>query len=181
MARERKDYKFMPEVHTVDVWLGIPVSTDFLFFFFSIPLSAKECKGEQRRERRIAVAWWLRELQGEALVEVNKKSAAFLGNETDKLALLGFKSQITEDPSRVFASWNHSVHFCKWTGVKCGLRRERVIRLNLKGLRLAGTVSGHLGNLSFANYLDLAENSFHDEIPPKSQQAVKASIPEFEF
>ncbi|MCD7456261.1 hypothetical protein HAX54_031042 [Datura stramonium] len=92
-------------------------------------------------------------------------AAAFLGNETDKLALLGFKSQITEDPSRVFASWNHSVHFCKWTGVKCGLRRERVIRLNLKGLRLAGTVSGHLGNLSLLNYLDLAENSFHDEIP----------------
>ncbi|KAH0691123.1 hypothetical protein KY285_017051 [Solanum tuberosum] len=60
-------------------------------------------------------------------------SAAFLGNETDKLALLGFKSQITEDPARVFASWNDSVHFCQWTGVKCGLRHGRVIRLNLKG------------------------------------------------
>uniref|UniRef100_M1CEQ1 Leucine rich repeat containing protein n=1 Tax=Solanum tuberosum TaxID=4113 RepID=M1CEQ1_SOLTU len=59
--------------------------------------------------------------------------AAFLGNETDKLALLGFKSQITEDPARVFASWNDSVHFCQWTGVKCGLRHGRVIRLNLKG------------------------------------------------
>ncbi|MCD7456260.1 hypothetical protein HAX54_031041 [Datura stramonium] len=92
-------------------------------------------------------------------------AAAFLGNETDKLALLGFKSQITEDPSRVFASWNHSLHFCQWTGVECGLRQERVIRLNLKGLMLAGTISGHLGNLSLLNYLDLAENSFHDEIP----------------
>ena len=46
-------------------------------------------------------------------------SAAFLGNETDKLALLGFKSQITEDPSRVFTSWNDSVCFCQWVGVKC--------------------------------------------------------------
>ncbi|PHT61772.1 hypothetical protein T459_34376 [Capsicum annuum] len=92
-------------------------------------------------------------------------AAAFHGNETDKLALLGFKSQITEDPSRVFDSWNESVHFCQWTGVKCRLRKERVTRLNLKGLRLAGTISGNLGNLSFLNSLDLAENAFHDEIP----------------
>ncbi|KAK4350724.1 hypothetical protein RND71_030037 [Anisodus tanguticus] len=92
-------------------------------------------------------------------------AATILGNETDKLALLGFKSCITEDPSRVLTSWNNSVHFCRWTGVKCDLRQERVISLNLKGLRLAGTVSGHLGNLSLLNSLDLAENSFHDEIP----------------
>ncbi|WMV21064.1 hypothetical protein MTR67_014449 [Solanum verrucosum] len=96
-------------------------------------------------------------------------SAAFLGNETDKLALLGFKSQITEDPSRVFISWNDSVHFCQWTGVKCGLRHGRVIRLNLKGMRLAGMISGHLGNLSFLNSLDLAENAFHDKIPQLSR------------
>ncbi|XP_049394464.1 putative receptor-like protein kinase At3g47110 [Solanum stenotomum] len=92
-------------------------------------------------------------------------SAAFLGNETDKLALLAFKTQITEDPSRVFVSWNDSVHFCQWTGVKCGLRHVRVIHLNLKGLRLAGTISDHLGNLSFLNSLDLAENAFHEKIP----------------
>ncbi|KAH0702775.1 hypothetical protein KY290_020148 [Solanum tuberosum] len=92
-------------------------------------------------------------------------SAAFLGNESDKLALLGFKFQITEDPSRVFVSWNDSVHFCQWTGVKCGLRHGRVIRLNLEGMRLAGMISGHLGNLSFLNSLDLAENAFYDKIP----------------
>ncbi|CAN4087861.1 unnamed protein product [Withania somnifera] len=91
--------------------------------------------------------------------------ATLLGHETDKLALLGFKSQITEDPSRVFTSWNESIHFCQWTGVNCGPRQERVISLNLKRLRLAGPISGHLGNLSFLNSLDLAENSFHDEIP----------------
>ncbi|KAM3381441.1 hypothetical protein P3S68_007014 [Capsicum galapagoense] len=93
-------------------------------------------------------------------------AAAFHGNETDKLALLGFKSQITEDPSRVFASWNESVYFCRWTGVKCGPRQERVIDMNLKGLNLADIISGHLGNLSLLSSLDLAENSFHDEIPP---------------
>ncbi|XP_047264664.1 LRR receptor-like serine/threonine-protein kinase EFR [Capsicum annuum] len=93
--------------------------------------------------------------------------AAFHGNETDELGLLGFKSQITEDPSRVFASWNEFVHFCRWTGVKCGPRQERVISLNLKGLSLAGIISGHLGNLSLLSSLDLAENSFHDKIPPQ--------------
>ncbi|TMW83790.1 hypothetical protein EJD97_000715 [Solanum chilense] len=40
-------------------------------------------------------------------------SAAFLGNGTDKLDLLGFKSQITEDLFRVFVSWNYSIHFCQ--------------------------------------------------------------------
>ncbi|PHT53628.1 hypothetical protein CQW23_08090 [Capsicum baccatum] len=93
--------------------------------------------------------------------------AAFHGNETDKLALLGLKSQITEDPSRVFASWNESVHFCRWTGIKFGPREERAIGLNLKGLILAGIISGHLGNLSLLNSRHLAENSFHDEIPPQ--------------
>ncbi|PHT53627.1 LRR receptor-like serine/threonine-protein kinase EFR [Capsicum baccatum] len=100
------------------------------------------------------------------LASLEIRAAAFHGNETDKLALLGFKSQITEDPSRVFASWNESVHFCRWTGVKCGPRQERVIDMNLKGLNLAGIISGHLGNLSLLSSLDLAENSFHDEIPP---------------
>ncbi|WMV21067.1 hypothetical protein MTR67_014452 [Solanum verrucosum] len=73
---------------------------------------------------------------------------AFLGNETDKLALLGFKSQITEDPARVFASWNDSVHFYQWTGVKCGLRHGRVIRLNLKGLQML-----HFGDNQFVGTL----------------------------
>ncbi|PHT61298.1 hypothetical protein T459_34854 [Capsicum annuum] len=101
------------------------------------------------------------------LIKLANAAAAFHGNETDKLALHGFKSQITEDPSSIVASWNESVHFCRWTGVKCGPRQERVIGLNLKGLSLAGIISGHLGNLSLLNSLHLAENSFHNEIPPQ--------------
>ncbi|PHT61301.1 hypothetical protein T459_34857 [Capsicum annuum] len=88
-------------------------------------------------------------------------AAAFQGNGTDKLALLGFKSQITEDPSRVFASWNESVHFCRWTGVKCGPRQERVISLNLKGLSLAVNLS-HCVNLES---LILDHNNFVGQIP----------------
>uniref|UniRef100_A0A3Q7IIF3 Leucine-rich repeat-containing N-terminal plant-type domain-containing protein n=1 Tax=Solanum lycopersicum TaxID=4081 RepID=A0A3Q7IIF3_SOLLC len=51
--------------------------------------------------------------------------------------LTWIKSQISENPSRVFASWNDSVCFCQWVGVKCDLRHERVIQLNLEGIRLA--------------------------------------------
>ncbi|PHT61769.1 hypothetical protein T459_34373 [Capsicum annuum] len=102
-------------------------------------------------------------------------AAAVLGNETDKLALIGFKSQITEDPSGVVASWNESVDFCQWAGVTCSLRHDRVISLNLKRQRLAGTISAHLGNLSFLNSLDLAENSFHGQIPQELSRVLTYS------
>ncbi|XWS07654.1 hypothetical protein CRYUN_Cryun41cG0008000 [Craigia yunnanensis] len=42
-------------------------------------------------------------------------SADVLGrNETDRLALLEFKSMITGDPQGVLSSWNESIHFCQW-------------------------------------------------------------------
>ncbi|KAL0441182.1 UNVERIFIED_CONTAM: putative receptor-like protein kinase [Sesamum radiatum] len=88
------------------------------------------------------------------------------GNETDKLALVDFKSQITQDPLQVLASWNDSLHFCNWNGVACGLQiPPRVTGLNLTGRRLAGTISPHLGNLSFVSVLDLSQNSFRGWIP----------------
>ncbi|KAM3381444.1 hypothetical protein P3S68_007017 [Capsicum galapagoense] len=90
-------------------------------------------------------------------------ATAFHGNETDKLALLEFKSQITEDPSRVFASWNESVHFCQWTGIKCGPSEERVIGLNLKGLSLHAPVNlSHCVNLES---LVLDHNNLVGQIP----------------
>ncbi|KAL0318674.1 UNVERIFIED_CONTAM: putative LRR receptor-like serine/threonine-protein kinase [Sesamum angustifolium] len=88
------------------------------------------------------------------------------GNETDKLALVDFKTQITQDPLQVLASWNDSLHFCNWNGVACGLQiPPRVTGLNLTGRRLAGTISPHLGNLSFVSVLDLSQNSFRGWIP----------------
>ncbi|KAL2533058.1 putative LRR receptor-like serine/threonine-protein kinase [Abeliophyllum distichum] len=89
------------------------------------------------------------------------------GNETDKLALLAFKSQITEDPIGVLASWNDSFHLCNWTGVMCSNDQRSVTSLNLQGKRLAGTLSSYLGNFWFINLLDLSGNSFHGEIPPE--------------
>ncbi|XP_059429304.1 putative receptor-like protein kinase At3g47110 [Corylus avellana] len=90
--------------------------------------------------------------------------ATTLSTETDKHALLEFKSLIHDTPS-VLASWNESFQFCQWVGVTCGHNHQRVIGLNLKDLKLVGTISPHLGNLSFLRSLNLANNSFSGGIP----------------
>ncbi|WOG85387.1 hypothetical protein DCAR_0104575 [Daucus carota subsp. sativus] len=86
-------------------------------------------------------------------------------NFTDEQALLSFKSSITDDPSGVLESWNNSIHFCHWTGVTCSRRRQRVTVLDLSSLGLAGTLSPHIGNLSFLRTIYLFENRFHGLIP----------------
>ncbi|KAJ0909087.1 putative RNA-directed DNA polymerase [Helianthus annuus] len=68
------------------------------------------------------------------------------GNETDHHALLKIKSMITRDPYGALTSWNTSLHFCDWYGVKCG---GRVAFLALWSLGLEGSLSPHVGNLSF--------------------------------
>ena len=88
-------------------------------------------------------------------------------NETDRLALLDFKAKITLDPFGVISSWNDSIHFCRWGGVTCGRRHQRVIALDLRSLKLVGSISSHVENLSFLRYLILQNNSFHNEIPPQ--------------
>ncbi|GFS33992.1 leucine-rich repeat protein kinase family protein [Actinidia rufa] len=86
-------------------------------------------------------------------------------NETDRLALLAFKAEITSDPFGSLNSWNQSLHFCQWTGVTCGRRHQRVILLNLDDRKLAGPISPHVGNLSFLRKLQLRNNSLSHEIP----------------
>jgi LRR receptor-like serine/threonine-protein kinase EFR len=90
--------------------------------------------------------------------------AATLSNETDKHALLEFKS-LMHDTLSVLPSWNESFQFCRWVEVTCGRKHQRVIGLNLKDLKLVGTISPHLGNLSFLRSLNLANNSFSGGIP----------------
>ncbi|KAJ9175876.1 hypothetical protein P3X46_014384 [Hevea brasiliensis] len=87
------------------------------------------------------------------------------GNETDRLALLEFKARIPHDPLGVMSSWNDSINFCLWQGVTCSHRHQRVISLNLMSLQLAGSISPHIGNLSFLRELSLDNNSFSQEIP----------------
>ena len=86
-------------------------------------------------------------------------------NQTDHLALLHFKSKITQDPSGVMATWNDSIHFCQWQGVTCGCRHQRVTVLDLQSSKLVGPVTPYVGNLSFLRNLTLQNNSFHNNIP----------------
>jgi len=87
-------------------------------------------------------------------------------NETDQEALLEFKTKITSDPLGIMNLWNTSAQFCQWYGVKCSPKHQRVTVLDLNSQLLQGSISPHLGNLSFLQVLHLYNNSFSSEIPP---------------
>ncbi|CAN1295334.1 LRR receptor-like serine/threonine-protein kinase EFR [Linum perenne] len=73
---------------------------------------------------------------------------------------------ISGDPLGVLSSWNDSVHFCEWYGVSCSKRHHgRVTALLLDSEGLSGSISPHIGNLSFLKELVLFNNSFIGEIP----------------
>ncbi|KAF7848430.1 hypothetical protein BT93_L1953 [Corymbia citriodora subsp. variegata] len=86
-------------------------------------------------------------------------------NETDRDAVLQFKDKIYDDPFGVFSTWNDSVHFCQWHGITCSRRHPRIIRLILPSLKLVGSLSPFIGNLSFLHILKIQNNSFIGEIP----------------
>ncbi|KAL6131644.1 hypothetical protein ACLB2K_070018 [Fragaria x ananassa] len=98
------------------------------------------------------------------LFQTNTVVSSF-GNETDRLALLKFKESIVGDPHGLLNSWNDSVHFCKWRGITCGRRHQRVTTLNLQDADLHGTISPYIGNLSFLRTFRLSNNSFSGKIP----------------
>ncbi|GKA62255.1 leucine-rich repeat protein [Tanacetum coccineum] len=92
-------------------------------------------------------------------------SASYGGNETDYHALMSFKSMITHDPYQVLASWNHSFHFCEWSGISCGKRHKRLTVLRLRSQGLEGSLSPLVGNLSFLRILSLWNNTLQGTIP----------------
>lgn len=96
---------------------------------------------------------------------ISSVSATTFSNFTDRLALLDFKSKIIHDPQNIFGSWNDSLHFCQWQGVRCGRRHERVTVLKLESSGLLGSISPALGNLSFLWGLDLSNNTLQGKIP----------------
>ena len=98
-------------------------------------------------------------------------------NKTDRLALLEFKAKITDDPLQVMSSWNDSIHFCQWQGVTYACRHQRVITLNLRSSKLVGSISLHVGNLSFLKNLTLLNNNFHNEIPSEIDRLCRLQIP----
>ncbi|KAI7979253.1 putative LRR receptor-like serine/threonine-protein kinase [Camellia lanceoleosa] len=97
-------------------------------------------------------------------------------NETDHQALLAIKDLIPVDPLGALSSWNHSIHFCHWQGVTCSHQHQRVTALNLSSLALAGSVSPHIGNLTFLRIIDLQNNSFHGNVPPEIEYGMGGEV-----
>ncbi|KAL6129154.1 hypothetical protein ACLB2K_072507 [Fragaria x ananassa] len=107
------------------------------------------------------------EVGNKADLYISCLSMALSGNETDRLALLGVKARITNDPFGVMSSWNETIHFCHWNGVTCGRSHRRVRMLDLQSFHLSGSISPLIGNLSFLRTIHLQNNSFSNGIPPE--------------
>ncbi|GMQ04165.1 hypothetical protein CsSME_00049679 [Camellia sinensis var. sinensis] len=93
------------------------------------------------------------------------KSISSFTNETDHKALLTIKDLVTEDPSRLLSSWNNSNHFCNWHGVTCWCRYQRMTALNMSSLKLVGSVSPQIGNLTFLEEINIQGNNFRGTFP----------------
>ncbi|XP_047307468.1 putative receptor-like protein kinase At3g47110 [Impatiens glandulifera] len=112
------------------------------------------------------MSFWLVLQQLALIIILISTTDALNNNETDHVSLLAMKSKIL-DPfgGGALSSWNESSHFCNWEGVFCGKRHKRVTFINLRSLGLSGTLSPHVGNLTFLRTLCLANNTFYGEIP----------------
>uniref|UniRef100_A0A0E0NBJ2 Receptor kinase-like protein Xa21 n=1 Tax=Oryza rufipogon TaxID=4529 RepID=A0A0E0NBJ2_ORYRU len=87
--------------------------------------------------------------------------------DTDREALLCFKSQIS-DPNGALSSWtNTSLNFCSWQGVSCNntQTQPRVMALNVSSKGLSGSIPPCIANLSSIASLDLSRNAFLGKIP----------------
>jgi len=88
-------------------------------------------------------------------------------NFTDQSALIAFKSKLTYSPNQTVlaGNWSTTTSFCNWIGVSCSRHKQRVTSLNLGFMGLQGTISPHVGNLSFLVSLNLRNNSFVGSLP----------------
>lgn len=91
-------------------------------------------------------------------------SASFSLN-TDREALISFRSQISQNPQTLSFSWDQNISPCNWTGVSCNRRNRRVASINLSGHGLTGSISPSIGNLYFLTSLQLQNNQLQGPIP----------------
>ncbi|CAN8267705.1 unnamed protein product [Cochlearia groenlandica] len=88
-----------------------------------------------------------------------------LSLNTDKEALILFKSQISQNPQTLSFTWDQNTSPCNWTGVTCNIRNRRVASINLSSHSLTGSISPSIGNLSFLTSLQLQNNQIRGQIP----------------
>ncbi|KAL7145408.1 hypothetical protein ABFS83_07G081600 [Erythranthe nasuta] len=93
-------------------------------------------------------------------------ATCFRSNQTDLLSLMALKEAIDVDPNGALNSWNLTASFCTWNGVTCGRRHpNRVVAIKLESQGLIGSLSPHIGNLSFLREINLGNNMFNGRIP----------------
>ncbi|KAG6666556.1 hypothetical protein I3843_01G035700 [Carya illinoinensis] len=104
-------------------------------------------------------------------------------NFTDQSALFAFKSRINSSPNETLlaTNWSTSNSICNWIGVSCSPCRQRVTALDLSYMGLQGTISPHIGNLSFLVSLLLSNNSFFGFIPHEISRLHRLRILILEF
>ncbi|KAL7197616.1 hypothetical protein ACSBR2_020203 [Camellia fascicularis] len=107
-------------------------------------------------------------------------ASCIMGNETDRVALVAFKAAIVQDPFGALTSWNPSLHYCRWNGILCSHRHpNRVTEIDLTSRGLVGSLSPHIGNLSFLKSIVLQNNSFHGPIPQEMGRLFRLQTIEF--
>ncbi|XP_019173769.1 PREDICTED: probable LRR receptor-like serine/threonine-protein kinase At3g47570 [Ipomoea nil] len=103
-------------------------------------------------------------------------SFSLSANATDQHALISFKDALISYPLQLTASWNESIHFCKWEGITCGRKHQRVVIINLTSSKLQGPLSPAIGNLSFLREIWLDNNGFTGKIPEEIDRLSRLQI-----
>lgn len=85
-------------------------------------------------------------------------AAGSSGSERDVASLMAFKDAVTQDPHGVLHSWNQSLQFCNWTGIRCNTEKWRVVRVDLRNMSLQGVLTPPAGKFVLPS------------LPPPSQQ-----------
>ncbi|WOL18647.1 protein MALE DISCOVERER 2-like isoform X2 [Canna indica] len=103
----------------------------------------------------VSVLLWISSVYLEPCASLNEEGRA----------LLAFKERVEIDPYGAFSSWDEGAHDpCLWFGVECSDDGE-VMVLNLRDLRLEGTLAPELGELTHVIAITLHNNSFFGVIP----------------